>query len=175
MRWFGSSSHKEPIPDLEPKLPEHYFEIYSLAVEMADRISGRRVIANSFFASINTGLIALLGSKNFPWYVALAGVVLSLVWWALLKSYRDLNSAKFKVINAMEERLPVQIFTDEWAKLKGDKDVILPVVRQSGVRGWLAQYRELGAVERIVPWMFGVIYIVTMVLQVNWPGGWRMW
>jgi hypothetical protein len=159
----------------ESEIPNYYFEIYSLAVEMADRISSRRVVANSFFASINTGLIVLLGSQELDWYVALAGVILALVWWALLKSYRDLNSAKFKIINGMEERLPVKIFSEEWAMLKRDPEAVPAVIGRTRVRGWLAQYRELGAVERIVPWMFATIFIVNITSQVNWPDRWVFW
>lgn len=169
-------SAAEDVPiESEDGLPPHYFDIYSLAVEMADRISGRRVIANSFFASVNAGLIVLLGSNDLDWYVALAGVVLSLVWWALLKSYRDLNRAKYEVINEMEKRLPARIFSDEWDRLKGDKEAIPPKLNRSKIRRWLAQYRELGAVERLVPWMFSAIYILDMLSRFSWPGCLRMW
>src|SRR3954454_20097615 len=99
-------------------LPENYFELYKMAVEMADRISARRGIANSFFLTVNTGLAAVLGGANLRWYVAVAGIVFCVTWWALLKSYRDLNSAKFGIILAMEERLPVRVFGDEWDRLK---------------------------------------------------------
>lgn len=157
----------------ETKLPDHYFDIYNLAVEMADRVSARRALANSFFATVQTALIALLGSKEFPWYVAVAGIVLSVVWWGMLKSYRDLNRAKFDVINEMEKRLPAKIFTEEWVSLKGEKgsqDAIPSVISKKGIRGWLSQYRELGAVERSVPWMFAVIYLTNLGSRVNnWP------
>jgi hypothetical protein len=33
-------------------------ELYKLAVEMADRISARRALANTFFLTVNTGLAA---------------------------------------------------------------------------------------------------------------------
>lgn len=131
---------------------------------MADRISARRMIANTFFATVNTGLLALLGDGGLPCYVSLAGVVLSFVWWALLKSYRDLNSAKFKVIHEMEKRLPVKIFDDEWAILK--KEAPAPELRLARMRQWLAQYRELGQVERIVPWMFAALYLFEFVSRV---------
>ena len=36
-------------------------ELYQLAVEMADRVSARRGLANTFFLTLNTGLAALLG------------------------------------------------------------------------------------------------------------------
>lgn len=161
---------QEPRTEPAARLPDHYFDIYSLAVEMADRISARRLVANSFFATINTGLIALLGTNDFPWYVAAAGIVLSMVWWALLKSYRDLNSAKFQVINPMEERLPARIFSDEWQLLKKESPPF--GLKPSQLRSWLAQYRELGAVERIVPWLFAAIYAINIVSRLPWPDSW---
>lgn len=157
---FDSSSREEPAVDPELKLPDHYFEIYTLAVEMADRVSARRLVANSFFASINTGLIALIGTKGSPWYVAGAGALLCLVWWALLKSYRELNSAKFKVINAMEAQLSVKIFSDEWKHLKKDPSPFRLHPRH--MRGWIAQYRELGRVERYVPGLFALMYAINI-------------
>ena len=81
-------------------------ELYKLGVEMADRISARRALANTFFLTVNTGLAALLGGKTLRWYVAGAGIVFTLAWWWLLQSYRKLNSAKFKVINAIEPPQP---------------------------------------------------------------------
>ncbi|MGW1594954.1 RipA family octameric membrane protein [Streptomyces sp. NPDC002343] len=40
--------------------------------------------------------------------VNLAGITLSAAWWMKLRSYRDLNTAKFKIISKLEERLPGQ-------------------------------------------------------------------
>jgi hypothetical protein len=158
----------EPTPDAEgvlaaAKLPGNYFELYKLAVEMADRISARRGIANSFFLTANTGIVAVLGSQDVRWYLAAAGIVFAVAWWALLKSYRDLNSAKFEIILAMEERLPVRVYGDEWDRLR--RDPVKFSLRRDALRSWAAQYRELGSVERIVPWVFALIYAAEIVRQ----------
>jgi len=126
-------------------LPANYFELYKLAVETADRISARRGIANSFFLTANTGIV-------------FAGA-----WWALLRGYRDLNSAKFEIILAMEERLPVRVYGDEWDRLR--REPLRFSLRRDARRAWLAQYRELGRVERIVPWIFALIYAAEIVRQ----------
>ncbi|MFC5145895.1 RipA family octameric membrane protein [Streptomyces aureoversilis] len=68
-----------------------------------------------------------------------AGITLSAAWWMQLRSYRDLNTAKFKVINKLEECLPVHICADEWEALKSDP-----------IPGWRKRYAELGTSERIV-------------------------
>jgi len=139
------------------ELPGSYFDLYKLAVEMADRISARRAVANSFFLTVNTGVLALLGTLNARWYPAAAGIVLCVTWWALLKSYRELNRAKFAVILAMEEQLPARVYGDEWARLR--KDPVPLTLRLATFRPWLTQYRELGYIERIVPWVFLLIYL----------------
>jgi hypothetical protein len=145
------------------ELPDNFLELYKLAVEMADRVSARRGIANSFFLTANTGVAALLGNQHVRWYLPVAGIVFSTTWWALLKSYRDLNAAKFAVILGMEERLPVRVYGDEWDRLRQ-----VPVrfgLRRDALRAWLGQYRELGRVERIVPWVFVVIYVAEILRQ----------
>ncbi len=145
------------------ELPGNYFELYKLAVEMADRMSARRGIANSFFLAANTGVVALLAGQHLRWYLAAAGIVLSVSWWALLKSYRDLNSAKFEVILAMEERLPVRVYGDEWQRLRREAGPFR--LRPDAILGWAAQYRELGRVERVVPWIFALIYVAEILQQ----------
>lgn len=144
-------------------LPGNYFEIYKIAVEMADRISARRGLANSFFLTINTAVMGILGTRDVRWYLAVSGMILCISWWALLKSYRDLNRAKFEVILAMEDRLPVRLYGDEWASLQKEHVRLAP--RFAALRPWLAQYRELGVIERTVPWVFMLVYLADIVRQ----------
>lgn len=138
-----------PTPD--PRV----IDLYKLAVEMADRVSARRAGANSFFVSIQSAVVAALGfmlarELKPPAFllVALCGVGMAgaLIWYLVLRSYRDLNKAKFAVINEIEKELPVQIFTDEWKVLKEDP---VPL--------WRKQYAELGSVERVAPMLFASI------------------
>lgn len=139
------------------ELPAGFLDEYKLAVEMADRVSARRGAANSFFLTVNTALTALLGGTDLKWYVSAAGIAFAATWWALLRSYRDLNRAKFTVILQMEERLPVQIYGDEWRVLNPD----------DAPRRGSARYFELGQVERLVPVLFALIYAFVMVRQLS--------
>jgi hypothetical protein len=143
------------------ELPGNYFELYKLAVEMADRIAARRGVANSFFLTVNTGVLAVIGAATVRWYLAAAGIVLCVAWWAVLKSYRDLNRAKFGVILAMEEQLPIRVYGDEWKRLR--KEPVSFTLRPGVVRAWFAQYRELGYIERVVPWVFVLIYMADIL------------
>lgn len=160
----SSAGRAEP---LDPRV----FEQYKLAVEMADRVSARRATANSFFFSVQAGLAVALGAfavntgtKDNPTpdrfvltLAAIAGVLIAFSWWMMLRSYRDLNSAKFAVINKLEaEHLQVHLFKDEWQHLKQDP-----------VKSWRNRYAELGQIERLVPLLFAVLY-AALAFHVNW-------
>ncbi|MGV9873707.1 RipA family octameric membrane protein [Streptomyces cellulosae] len=146
-----------PEPNQQPEV----LELYKLAVEMADRVSARRGTANAFFLSVQTALVTLIGFgipklSESPWWVswavALAGITLSAAWWMQLRSYRDLNTAKFQVINKLEEHLPARIFADEWEALKRDP-----------IPGWRKRYAELGTSERVVPLVFTGAHLILFV------------
>jgi hypothetical protein len=148
-----------PAPD--PRV----MEVYKLAVEMADRVSARRATANAFFLTVNTTLVAVVGLRSetsgsalLPISVCVAGISVAACWWFLLRNYRHLNEAKFAVINKIEaDHLPVKPFLDEWAIL-GDGEA--PKGRLAKVRLGL---RQLGNVERVVPIVFGLLYVMLLI------------
>ncbi|MEU4007297.1 hypothetical protein AB0H30_02215 [Streptomyces pseudogriseolus] len=155
----GVPGPRSPAPG-EPAVRQDVLELYKLAVEMADRVSARRGSANAFFLSVQTALVSVIGFgmsqwAEPPWYVfmpvTMGGVTLSLAWWLQLRSYRHLNAAKFRVINEIETRLPVRIFTDEWAVLRGT-----PEPRRT------RRYAEIGTSERIVPFVFALAHLVLL-------------
>lgn len=133
---------------------------------MADRVSARRAIANAFFLTVNTTLIAVVGlSATKPdstlrfIAVCAAGIAVAACWFLQLRVYRRLNAAKFAVINKIEmDHLPLKPYTDEWSEIapKGADRV-----RLHDRLGKM--FRELGNVERIVPLVFAVLYVVLLV------------
>ena len=148
----------------ENKSTQQYLELYKLAVEMADRVSARRATANAFFLTVNTALLAFLssGSLNVLWLVALAGIALSGTWWIMLKSYRDLNAAKFGVILKMEKELEARIYGDEWTRLK-ERRPKEGSPQEERPKRWWEGYAELGKVERFVPLVFAALYVAVFV------------
>lgn len=147
---------------VEERLPEGLLDIYKLTVEMADRISARRALASTFFLTALSSLIVVIGlTTKAEWAFALPGLVLAITWWLLLRSYRLLNRAKYKVIQNMEKRLPVQPFTDEWPiteAIPGDE-----IVRFRRIKALRGRYAELGVLEQTVPTIFGVIFLVILI------------
>lgn len=136
---------------------KHLFEQYKLYVEMADRISARRMLANSFFIGVHTALIAAFTVlfkegillRSFVGIPFIAAVILCFIWWRIVYSYRQLNSAKFKVIHTLEARLPVAPYDAEWYELGGGKNPKL--------------YRPITHIENWVPLCFGLLYILLAV------------
>jgi len=121
-------------------------------VEMADRVSARRALANSFFVSVQSALVAAVGfSSNDEWPLPIAGIVVAVAWWLSLRSYRMLNRAKFEVINRMEERLPAQPYKDEWTALAQAEG---PLHKR---------YAALSFVEQTVPVAFLALNIILLV------------
>ncbi len=144
-------------------------EQYKLYVEMMDKVSERRIGANTLFLSTNTGLvtlyvaaIALLADLNIinstsvlnllTIVVGICGIALCAFWNALINSYRDLNTGKFAVIHELEERLPSRPYRAEWIGM-GEG------VKRTG-------YIPFTHIERWIPLVFMAIYAVVMITLV---------
>jgi len=142
------------------KYNEHLFEQYKLYVESTEKISDRRQNANNHFITINAALISLIGLSfqtqifsNFEWarpIIAAVGVLICVIFWFLIHSYKQLNTAKFYVIHRIEEHLPLSIYRYEWSHpLKSGKD---PKV-----------YHPFSHIELFIPWIFGALYFVLAI------------
>jgi hypothetical protein len=132
---------------------------YKLYVEMADRISQRRGLANTFFLTLNTAIFTAVGVfwKDRPaaqawWLVFPLLVVLGqcFAWFYLVRSYRLLNAAKGRVIGALEERLPASPYwRAEWWLLGEGKDP--------------RRYWQLTHIETWIPVLFAFLYLTGFV------------
>ena len=142
---------------------QHFLEQYKLYVESADRISQRRVSANNYLLTVNSFLVTLYGlaasfgplqAQGWLYVLPVAGVLVSLTWALLIKSYKDLNTAKYKVIHELEEHLPVAVFDREWVLAE---------------RGRGKAYKPLTHVERWIPIIFLVLYVVLGIYSLALP------
>ncbi len=134
-------------------------EQYKLYVQMMDKISDRRGIANSFFIGLNTIIISVIGimSSNcikYWWLIILVGCSISCIWDYILRSYKLLNTGKFIVIHEMERELCFNCYAYEWQVLGRGEDK--------------RKYLPISHIEKIVPKLLFIIYlIVGIVLCVN--------
>ena len=124
---------------------------WQTCVDMANAASQRRDSMNNLFATLN---IALIAATSIIWdlksiIMAIGGIILCIAWLCFVKYFRQLNEAKFAVINALEKKLPEQPFADEWMILKKNKR------RTEGTK-----------LERVLPIAFIALYIAVVAVMI---------
>ena len=154
------------------KYSDHLFEQYRLYVEMADRVSQRRDQSNRLYVTLLAAIAAILvvvvrtaPSSNGEVLPSLPvvflassaiGSVLSVVWCINVWSYRILNSAKFRVINELEKKMPFDGYSREWQIVKSrnrfERNLQLTKVEQVASIAVLCVFIALGIYSAF--WLF---------------------
>ena len=122
---------------------------WQTCVEMANTVSQRRDAMNNLFVTLN---LAIVAAASFIWdaktiMLLVSGIIVCVVWIFFIRNFRELNRAKFEVINKLEQSLPVSAFSDEWQSLKKSK-----------------KYIEGTKLEKVLPYAFCVLYVVIFIL-----------
>jgi hypothetical protein len=148
----------EPVPALIHQSEESYgvsfkrdlFEQYKLYVSSAERTSDRRAAANNYLLTVNASLVTLYGlvaadRGNGYWMILVpaAGIIVSVAWFFIVASYRNLNSVKFAVIHELERHMPAAIYQYEWY-MAGN--------------GRMKTYRPLSHIEGWIPIVFAALH-----------------
>jgi hypothetical protein len=140
-----------PVETYGDHYAEHLFEQYKAYVESAHHVTDRRAGANSYFLAVSTSLVTLYGlatalnSTAWRILIAIAGVLVAIIWHTLILSYRNLNTVKFAVIHELETHLPANLYSYEWQIME---------------RGKKRLYTPLSHIERWIPIVFLSVYIV---------------
>jgi hypothetical protein len=149
------------MPDKDPQ-----FALFELYLSTAEKVSDRRAAANAWMLSVNSAIVGLYGylaadkpsvdadqKKIWLWAIPAAGIIVCLAWAALLTSYRQLNAAKFEVIQELEVHFPIPPFTRERAAYKKHART------------------ALSKIERYIPAAFAALYlaIALAALTTNKP------
>lgn len=154
-----------------PKRMEDLVAQYQTYVQTSEAILDRRQTISSFYVGVNTAIITaittiisiligidLLNNKSLVIGIillvsSLLSIVLNSNWYFQLDSYGKLNSAKMKVISALEAHMPANIYDTEWR------------VMSSKIGG--KQYRSFTNIEKTVPVVFSVFFIVTACIALG--------
>jgi hypothetical protein len=134
------------------------FAMFEVYLATAEKVSDRRAQANSWMLSVNSAIVGLYGflqsdkmAVSAPqkmvwlWAIPAAGAIVCLAWSALLKSYRELNRAKFVVLAELEAELPASPTTRE-----------RQIYKEHG-------RRSLSQVESLIPACFVLLYVIMLV------------
>ncbi len=139
----------------EPERRE-LFAIYQLHADLADRVSQRREGANRLFVSLLTGLLVFgavflrFGTGDLEANAVMAcfgivGALLSIAWFAVIRSYRQLNTGKFQALQELEGKLAYPFFRREWELLGEGRD--------------RSRYWKLTVAETLLPIVFGLLFL----------------
>ena len=141
---------------------QELLEIYKLHTQLADNVSNRRAIANRFYILVLPGLAVLFSAflqheNGVPlgWLMigfGLFGMLLAAAWYIVIRSYRQLNSGKFKALHELEEKLAYPFFKREWELLSEGKD--------------FKSYWKLSVVETFIPGIFFFVFLALMIVGI---------
>lgn len=154
---YASRNHQSY--DANSSYNSHLLEQYKIYLTSAENISNRRQTANSFFVTVNTAIVSLVSYLNLGvanssklfWVVSVAGIAISYMWYRLVHSYKDLNSAKFKVIHEIEKSLPICPYDAEWEAVgRGENSEL---------------YLPFTHIEIYVPWVFLLLHSVVLAVS----------
>ena len=137
-------------------------EIYRLHAELADRVSQRREGANRLYVSLLVGLALFLGVfirfgvGDFPMDILFQvtgtiGAILSISWYIVIRSYRQLNAGKFAALHELEAKLAYPFFKREWELLDKGKN--------------LSRYWRLTIVETGLPITFLILSVALFAVS----------
>lgn len=138
-------------------------ELYKLMVASSESLVARRQGVNTFFLTINGAILTaaslLIGNQSDPQLQAIGlsmltgtGAILALAWRSLIRSFGQLNTGKFAVINRIEKILPAAVYLAEWKSLDEGRNP--------------NKYRTFTSREVWTPWTFFVVYCVSAVTGV---------
>lgn len=141
------------------------FEQYKLFVATSERLVERRQRMNAFFLSVNTLLVSAIGlvakgtivleiAVTAVVSILVSGVVMCIAWRRLVRSYAQLNTGKFVVIDQIENYLPAALFRTEWNALGKGTDK--------------RKYISSTKTEATVPIVFISLYILSSVAALLW-------
>jgi hypothetical protein len=134
--WLDGQDPTPPFEDalftgghVPPEERDFVFELYKLMVASSEALVGRRQAVNTFFLTANGAILTAVGffvgkGSGRAALMALAiavltttGGVLCFAWQSLLRSFGQLNTGKFAIINRLEHEFPVSVYAAEWRAL----------------------------------------------------------
>ena len=139
---------------------EALLEQYKLFLQTSEDLVNRRQNVNSFYISISSALVAIMGilfALDFGQKARLIigmvfciiGIILSISWSKILSCYGNLNSSKMKIISSIEKQLPLSLFDAEWAALSDKLNK--------------KKYISFTESEQVIPRLFGAVYFLVMI------------
>jgi hypothetical protein len=150
-------------------------EIYKLHVEMSDKVSERRGKTNQFYVSLLSAILVGIGfflkeldtlsfirTELFLLIVSILGISLCVLWWFNIKSYRQLNTLKFRALHELEAKLAYSFYEREWI-LAGKKEK----AENDEINRKRIKYFQLTKVEQFSPLLLAIPYLSLLIYSIS--------
>lgn len=105
---------------------ELLFNQYELYLNSVEKNSDRRNSAVKLYIMINAWLLSFMGviiqTEKFNTLptilpILIVWIAISVIFYYLIKSYKQLNTGKFELIHKIEEKLSLNLYAYEWIVL----------------------------------------------------------
>ncbi len=160
-------------PSVESRLGQQYTHY----ADTAKAVTGQRLRANRFYLSILSGLLvaftftagkdpSTLRSASIAG-IGIVGVFICSLWKQTIISHRNLNQAKYEVIEELEDDMPYSVYQMEWDRVEMEESEKGPnpglryvtiLVSDLFSLGEGVGYREQTKVEQtvaiVIAWLF---------------------
>ncbi len=152
--------HKEQYAD---RYIDHYLEQYRLYLHIFNATNDRQLKVNEFFLGVNTAIIGILGYLEGKGVVErpviflmvpLVGIAICYCWYRIIHSYKQLNRTKFLIIDSVELKLPLSLFSTEREILGQAKEN--------------KKYRSFSSSEIFIPIIFSILYSIIFISNFPW-------
>jgi hypothetical protein len=147
----GERLISNPQESYGDRFHDHLLEQYKLYVDSAQKVSEKRISASNYLLTVSSTILTLFGiaatQLTGAWLliIPVAGLLVSFAWFSMVASYKNLNSAKFKVIHELEKELPAALFAYEWHHCE---------------QGQGKAYTPITHVERWIPLIFAAVFLI---------------
>ena len=142
-------------------------EQYKLYVQSAENNSTRRVASSRYLLTLNAAIVALYGVQSTTFaesywtlFIPLIGFPAALLWHQIIKSFRNLNTVKFKLVHELEEHLPAAPFRYEWRQAEHGRGKV---------------YNPVTHIEQWLPLLFAFLHPVLAVVIILEAAGLIDW
>ncbi len=151
------------VPEKEygPLYKEHLLRQYDIYIKTLNHTSDVKQKVNSFFLTLHTLLITAMGisftqenpfiSNGGQFALPLVGIIICIIWWAIVYSYKQRSIVKTTVVQCVEDYLPLSLYQVEWKMLKS---------RHGGFR------YHFFKISLLIPWVFIILYAFILIFSV---------
>jgi len=145
----------------------HYLQVYLSYTKSAEAISEKRTRANAFFLSLNiailSGLLLTFNGTDLAEdtafqnpviiLVGLAGCAFNFFWCFLIQAYKNINAAKFLIIQETEKLLPLKCYSTEGLILAQKKG--------------MGKINTLTFIETFIPIVFTCLFVIVLIIPLS--------